>query len=258
VRGLLRALGGAVFAALREVGGLALVTGRAALAVPRLDRRELRRSLAHFGYDSLPLGLAVAAFTGGILVLLANVNVQRFGARSILGWAAGYAVLREFGPLLTALVLTGRVGARNAAELAAMTLGGQMEGLRGVGVDPFALLVAPRVAASALAVGALGLVCSFAAIVSAAAFGQLIIGVEAPMFFRSFAALLGWRDLATALAKTMAFGLTLSLVSTRCGLAAEGGARAVGRAAALAVVESSAALTFVDWLLTLLLTRALS
>ncbi len=255
---LLQALGAAALAGARELGALALVAARAALALPRIDRRELWRSLAHFGYGSLPLGLAVATFTGGILVLLANVNVQRFGARSILGWAAGYAVLREFGPLLTALVMTGRVGARNAAELAAMSLGGQLEGLRGVGVDPFALLVAPRVAASALAVGALGLVCNLVAVVSAAAFGQLVIGVDGPMFFRSFAALLGWRDLAAALVKTLAFGATLSLVSTRCGLAAQGGARAVGRAAALAVVESSAALMVVDWLLTLALTRGLA
>lgn len=258
MRRLLESLGRAALAGTREVGALALVTARAALALPRVDRRELWRSLAHFGYASLPLGLAVATFTGGILVLLANVNVQRFGARSILGWAAGYAVLREFGPLLTALVLTGRVGARNAAELAAMSIGGQLEGLRGVGVDPFALLVAPRVAASALAVGAVGLVCNLVAVLSAAAFGQLLIGVEGPMFFRSFAALLGWRDLAAALVKTLAFGAALALVSTRCGLAAEGGARAVGRAAARAVVQSAAALTFVDWLLTLGLTRALA
>ena len=80
------ALGALALAGLREVGALARVCGRAALALRRLDRRELGRSLVHFGYDSIPLALAIAAFAGGILVLLANANVQRYGARSILGW----------------------------------------------------------------------------------------------------------------------------------------------------------------------------
>lgn len=251
------ALGALALAGLREVGALARVCGRAALALRRLDRRELGRSLVHFGYDSIPLALAIAAFAGGILVLLANANVQRYGARSILGWAAGYGVLREFGPLLTALVMTGRVGARNAAELASMSLGGQLEGLEGVGVDPFALLVAPRMVASTVAIGALGLLCNLVAVLCAALFGQLVLDVEAPTFFRSFAALLGPRDVLASLLKTVAFGATIALVSTRCGLSAAGGARAVGRAAARAVVSSAAALTVLDWLLTVLASRVL-
>jgi phospholipid/cholesterol/gamma-HCH transport system permease protein len=257
IRAPLAALGRILLAIVRETGGMALVIARATRALPRLDRRELLRSTVHFGYQSIPLGMTVAMFVGGILVLLANVNVQRFGARSILGWAAGYSVLREFGPLLVALVMTGRVGARNAAELASMSLGGQLEGLRGVGVDPFALLVAPRVLAGALAIGALGLLCNLVAVLTAALFGHLVIHVEAGLFFRSFAAMLGWRDVMAALVKMIVFGATIALVSTRCGLAARGGARAVGRAAALSVVASSALISSLDWGLTMVLERVL-
>lgn len=237
----------------RQVGGLGLVFARSARALPRLDPRELVRSIVHFGYDALPLAVALGAFIGAILVLFANVNVQRYGAKSLLGWAAGYTVLREFGPLVTALVMTGRVGARNAAELASMSIGGQLEGLRGVGVDPFELLVAPRVIASAFAVTALGLVANLVAVVAAAWFGQLVVEVEAESFLRSFELMLTWRDVAAGVIKMVAFGATISLVSTRAGLLARGGARAVGRVAATAVVASSAVLTALDWGLTIAL-----
>lgn len=241
--------------AAREVGAVALVVGRAGRALAGLDRRELLRSLAHFGFSSIPLALAVSAFTGGILVLMANANVQRYGAKAVLGWAAGYTILREFGPLLLCLVMAGRVGARNAAELASMTVGGQLEGLKGVGVDPFALLVAPRVVASAVAVAALGLLGSLVALLSAAGFSQVIIDVSAGAFFRSFEALLSWRDVAAGLAKTTTFGVTVALVSTHAGLSARGGARAVGQAAATSVVVCAALLAGLDWALTPLLER---
>jgi phospholipid/cholesterol/gamma-HCH transport system permease protein len=241
----------------RQAGGLALVTARAVRSLARLDRHELIRSLVRFGYDSLPLGALVSIFTGGILVLLADLNVSRYGARAIVGWAAGYTVLREFGPLFVALVMTGRIGARNAAELASMSIGGQLEGLRGVGVDPFALLVAPRVAASTIGVGLLGCACSLVSIVSAGIFGKLMLDIDLGLFFRSFGALLSWRDLVACLIKTCAFGATIALVSTRCGLSARGGAQAVGRAAALAVVSSSAILTALDWVLTVALVKVI-
>ena len=236
---------------LRQVGGLVLVVARTARAFAHLDRHEFTRSLVRFGYDSLPLGTLVSIFTGGILVLVANLDVQRYGARAIVGWAAGYTILREFGPLFVALVMTGRVGARNAAELASMNIGGQLEGLRGVGVDPYALLIAPRVAASTVGVGLLGAVCSLVSVFAAAVFSHTMINVDVGLFFRSFSALLGWRDLVATIIKTLAFGGTIALVSTRCGLMARGGAQAVGHAAALSVVSSSAILTAIDWLLTL-------
>ncbi|MBI5546357.1 MAG: ABC transporter permease [Deltaproteobacteria bacterium] len=234
-----------------------MVTVRALGALQGLDRHELVRSLVRFGFDSLPLGALVSVFTGGILVLLADLNVSRYGARAIVGWAAGYTVLREFGPLFVALVMTGRVGARNAAELASMGIGGQLEGLRGVGEDPFALLVAPRVAASTLGIGLLGTACSLVAILFAAIFGKLMLDIDLGLFFRSFAGLLSWRDLVACLVKTFAFGAVIALVSTRCGLMARGGAQAVGRAAATAVVSSAAVLTAIDWLLTLALAKVL-
>ncbi|MFN7133131.1 MAG: MlaE family ABC transporter permease, partial [Myxococcales bacterium] len=169
---LLPALGRLGLRIAQGTGGLALVTARAARALPRLSPRELLRAIVYFGYESLQLALVVAVFTGGILVLVTNANVQRYGAKSVFGWAAGYALLREFGPLLMALVMAGRIGARNAAELASMRIGGQLEGLRGLGVDPFALLVAPRLVASAVSIACVGMMSVLVSVLTAAVLGN--------------------------------------------------------------------------------------
>lgn len=235
---------------IQEVGAMGLVLGRTARALPRLDPREVIRSIVGFGYDALLLSAVLGVFIGFILVLFSNLIVARFGVKSLFGWASGYAVLRELGPFVTALVMAGRIGARNAAELGVMRIGGQLEGLRGVGVDPFALLVAPRVIASALAVTVLGIVASAVAIAASIGFGWLISAIEPSTFLTSFEARIHPADLLAALVKLLAFGATISLVSTQAGLRAEGGARAVGQVAARAVVISAAVLTGLDWLIT--------
>jgi phospholipid/cholesterol/gamma-HCH transport system permease protein len=139
-----------------------------------------------------------------------------------------------------------------------MSIGGQLEGLRGVGVDPFALLVAPRVAASTVGVGLLGTVCALIAVLSSAVFGKLMLDLDVGLFFRSFSELLSWADLLVCLVKTLVFGAIIALVSTRAGLGARGGAQAVGHAAASSVVSSSAVLVAVDWVLTVLLAKVLA
>lgn len=235
---------------LQGLGALGLVLARTARALPRLDPREVVRSLVGFGYGALALSAVLGVFIGFILVLFSNLIVTRFGVKSLFGWASGYAVLREMGPFVTALVMAGRIGARNAAELAVMRIGGQLEGLRGVGVDPFALLVAPRVVASALAVTALGIVASLVAILASIAFGWAVSAIEPSTFLMSFEARVHLPDLLAALVKLFFFGATISLVSTQAGLRAQGGARAVGEVAARAVVVSAAALTALDWLIT--------
>src|SRR5687767_5122276 len=138
-------LGRQVITAVQALGALGWVSARTALGLARMDVRELTRTLVLLGWGSLPLSVATGALTGAMVVVQAGLYVQRFGARSVFGWAAGYAMLWEFGPLLLGLLMAARLGGRNAAELAVMQVGGQIEGLRGVGLDPYSVLVAPRV-----------------------------------------------------------------------------------------------------------------
>ncbi len=255
MKGALAGLGRGALTAARGVGALALVSTRTVLGVPRMERRELLRGLTQFGYGTLGLALTVAALAGAIVVLQSALYVERFGARAFLGWASGYAVLWEFGPLLLGLVMAARLGARNAAELATMQVGGQIEGLRGIGLDPFAVLVSPRVVAMELSMLALSTYTFLVAILFEALAARLTLGMPARAFFDSFAHMLRPLDVVAGVVKTGAFGLAISLVSTAVGLRAQGGARAVGQAAATAVVLSCAAIFLLDFVLTVALAR---
>jgi phospholipid/cholesterol/gamma-HCH transport system permease protein len=250
--------GGYVVGFTTAVGTLAVVLARTLMQLPRLDRRELLRGLSLFGYRSLPLSLIIATLIGATVVLQTGLYVQRFGARNYLGWAAGFSVIWEFGPLLLGLMMSARVGARNAAELASLSVGGQLEGLRGISLDPFALLVAPRVVATTLAVAGLSTVTFLIAVLWEAAAAFFSLDIPTRVFFASFEQLLGAGDLAGGVLKSIAFGLAISLISTAAGLRAQGGAQAVGRAAAGSVVWSAAAIFALDFLLTPVLARLFS
>jgi phospholipid/cholesterol/gamma-HCH transport system permease protein len=242
----------------RATGALALVATRTLLHLPRLDRREFFRAVVHFGVRSLPLALGVAALTGAIVVLQAGAYAEKFGARQYIGWAGGYAVLWEFGPLLLGLMMAARIGARNTAELALLKVNGQIEGLRGISLDPFGLLMAPRVVATAVAVAALSTVTFLFAVLCESIASYFMLRLPVRVFFGAFADMLWWGDFAGGACKAVAFGLAISLVSTAVGLNASGGARGVGRAAATSVVMSCFTIFALDFLLTPPLARLLS
>jgi phospholipid/cholesterol/gamma-HCH transport system permease protein len=249
------AFGRSVLALVRATGALGLVTGRALGGLPSLERRELLRCLSLYGHGSLRLTIAVAAIAGATVVLQTSLYVQTFGARTHLGWAASYAMLWEFGPLLIGLLMAAKVGARNAAELASLSIGGQLEGLRGISLDPYGLLVAPRVVATVLSVLGLSVLAFAVGIASEALVGYLALGLPVRVFLGTAAEMLGWKDLLGGVIKAACFGLVIALVSTTVGLRANGGARGVGRAASSSVVYSAAALFLLDFSLTLSLTK---
>ncbi len=243
---------------LRGAGALTLVAARTAIHLPRLDRRELTRALVHFGFRSLPLALGVAALTGAIVVLQAGAYAERFGLRQYTGWAGGYSVIWELGPLLLGLMMAARIGARNAAELALLKVNGQIEGLRGISLDPFKLLVAPRVVATAISVAALSTLTFLFAVIweSIAAFFTMRLPIR--VFYGAFSDMLWWGDFLGGGIKALIFGVAISLVSTAVGLNASGGARGVGRAAATAVVLSCFAIFALDFFVTPPLAKLLS
>ena len=252
---VVRAFGVFTLWSARLVGANMLVFGRTLIHLPRLNSGELSRALVLFGYRSLPLSIGAATLIGATVVLQAGVYATKFGARLYVGWAAGFALLWEFGPLLLGLVMAARIGARNAAELALLTVNGQIEGLRGISLDPFRILVAPRVVASVLSVLALTTTTFMVAIGWEAVAAYFTLHLPVRIFFQAFSDMLRWGDLVGGVLKTTAFGLAISVVSTAAGLRATGGARGVGQAAAAAVVTSCAAIFTLDFLLTPLLSR---
>ena len=126
---------------------------------------------------SLLVLASTAALVGGILVVQAGLYVRRFGVQELVGWFVGFGVLREVGPLVAGLVFSGRVGSRNAAEIAAMVTRDQFEGLRSIGIDVVPVVIAPRAAAMIFSLVSLYFVGSVVSIVTAS--GAVPLGIVA-------------------------------------------------------------------------------
>jgi phospholipid/cholesterol/gamma-HCH transport system permease protein len=220
------------------------------LAKGELDRTELVRNLYKMGVQSLPIVAATALFTGGIMVIQAAPIVQRYGAHGLLGWGAGFGTLREIGPLLTALMISGRVGANNAAELGTMTVTEQIDGLRALAIDPIGFLVLPRFLAIVVAAFFATVFADALALVGAAYSGSLLLGVSPSLFYSGLTGgLLGIGDVLHGLAKSVVFGALIALASCHYGLTTSGGAPGVGRSVNAAVVSAAAAIFAADYFL---------
>src|ERR1700759_4698722 len=146
---MITGIGASALRVAQEVGGILLLGGQVlrALVPPRIDTRELWKNLYKMGNRSVPIVVLTALFAGGLMMLQTGPFVKQYGATALDGWGAGYAVLREIGPILIALMFSGRVGANNTAELGTMTVTEQLDGLRALAIDPIRYLVVPRVIA---------------------------------------------------------------------------------------------------------------
>jgi len=248
-------LGARVLDLCAEAGGIALLGLRVARALvpPRVDGRELARHLYRMGVLSLPIVLLTAFFTGGIMVIQSGIFVRRFGAYGLLGWGAGYATLREVGPILIGLMFSGRVGSNNAAELGTMTVTEQIDGLRALAIEPIRYLIVPRVLAMVIAMTCLVVVGDAVALGGGALMGKLLLGVEPSSFYHSFADNLRPWDFLVGVVKAAVFGLAIALTSCHSGTTVKGGAVGVGRAVNNAVVAAAVAILVADDLLTLAL-----
>ena len=237
-------------------GGMGILLGRIAqrLAQRTFDGSELRRNMYKMGVKSLPIVVVTALFTGAIMVIQAAPMVQRYGAHGLLGWGAGFGTLREIGPLLTALMISGRVGANNTAELGTMVVTEQIDALRALAIDPIGFLIAPRFVAIVLTLFLSTIYADALALTGAAYAGKALLSVEPVVFYNGVTGgLLGLGDVFNGLIKSVVFGVVMALASCHFGLAVSGGAPGVGRAVNSTVVASAAGIFVLDYFVSFLL-----
>jgi phospholipid/cholesterol/gamma-HCH transport system permease protein len=214
----------------------------------RFDGSEFMRAMYKMGVKSIPIVIVTALFTGGIMVIQAAPIIKRYGAQGLLGWAAGFGTLREIGPLLTALMLSGRVGANNTAELGTMVVTEQIDALRALAIDPISFLIAPRFLAFIFTLFFSVLYADALALFGAAYAGQGLLDVEPMVFFNGLTGgLLGFGDVANGLVKSVVFGTVMALSSCHFGLNVSGGAPGVGRAVNATVVASASGIFILDY-----------
>lgn len=242
---------GAAFLEIAEtVGGMGVLAGRilSRLFTLRLDGAEVKRNLYKMGVKSVPIVIVTALFTGAIMVIQAAPLVERYGAHGLLGWGAGFGTLREIAPLLTALMINGRVGANNTAELGTMVVTEQIDALRVLAIDPIAFLIAPRFVAIVTTLFLSTIFADTLALLGAAYSGQGLLGVAPAVFFNGLTSgLLGVGDVLNGLVKSVVFGIVMALASCQYGLAVKGGAPGVGRAVNATVVASAAGIFILDY-----------
>jgi len=248
-------MGRSVVGIAAQLGGIALLAAQLAARLwpPRIDRYELVRNGHKMGVRSVGIVSATALFTGAIMVVQAAPLVLRFNATGIIGWGAGFAILREVAPLLIALMFSGRVGANNTAELGTMVVTEQLDALRALAIDPLSYLILPRVIAMVVMLFVLTIFGDVVAIAGAIVSAKALLDVDFYGFMNSFVTMIDHWDLVHSLVKSIAFGVMIALTSCYFGLNVTGGAPGVGRAVNAAVVAAAIGIFTMDYFATLVM-----
>jgi len=210
-----------------------------AAVTPPYEGRELLRQMDEIGTKSLPLVVLSGAAIGVVLSLHTRDTLILFGAKSLLPSLIILSVIRESGPIITALVVSGRVGAGIGAELGSMKVTDQIDAIEASAVNPYKLLAATRVVACMLMLPLLTVVADACAIVT----GWLTNRLAEPMSLRYYVTngfeWMAFGDLIPSTLKTMVFGLLIGLVGCFQGMRTAGGTEGVGRSATSSVVIAS-------------------
>jgi len=253
---LLEAIGRVVLRFLEELGRFFEMLGRFGMwAVrPPYDPGELLRQMVRVGVDSVPVCFLTTLFTGMVMALQTFHGFQRFHAESFVGSVVALSLTRELSPVLTAFMVTGRVGSAIAAELGTMRVTEQIDAMTALATEPVQYLVVPRVAASVLMMPPLVVMGDAVGMFGGYLVAVLLLGANPVSYVEnSFQYLEVGDDIVHGLIKAAAFGLVFSLIACVRGYYTEGGAEGVGRSTTRAVVAGSLSILLVDFFLTKLL-----
>ncbi len=207
--------------------------------------------MSRVGVDSLPLITVTFAFTGMVMAVQLVDQFVRFGAENLIGGVMGLSIAREIAPVMTALIVAGRVGASFAAEIGTMKVTEQIDALEVMAVDPVRYLVVPRFLACLIMLPVLTIFSDFVGIVG----GFFIVmtrDINALIYKTSISELMDPMDIIGGLIKASVFGGIIALVSCYAGMVASGGARGVGKITTAAVVISNMLVLIFNYFLSVL------
>ena len=224
-------------------------------ASPPWYRRDIVMQFDAIGIGSLTVVSLTGFFTGAALALQTGQTLDRFGARTLVGQLVSASMIRELGPVLTALMLAGRVGSGIAAELGSMAVTDQINALRALGTDPIRKLVVPRVFAATMMAPVLTVIADAFAISGGWIISVTSLGVGSSTYWTAVLEGLYLGDAWQGLIKPFVLGFVIGSVGCHVGLRTRGGTQGVGRATTNAVVVASVLVIAVDFFLTPLLMR---
>lgn len=254
-------LGAGVVGEVRDAGnrvafvGETLVAAFGALRHPRRIRLgETLRHLDEAGLRAFALTVLLGFLIGLILAFQSSIPMRQFGAEIFIPNLVGLSLTRELGPLMAAVILSGRTGSAYAAELGTMVVNEEVDALRIMGIDPMAWLVLPRIAAAILVMPILALLMDLAGLIGMTGV-MLTLGFPVIAVVNQLQAGVAIDDVLGGLFKAAMFGLAIGLVACRAGLGAGRGPRAVGDAATSAVVGGIVSIVLLDGVFAILFFR---
>ena len=246
------AVGRGTIGAVQGTGRVALfgADGLSHLLRPPFYGRQFWRAFIEFSYFSLPVVAMTAVFSGMVIALQSFTGFSRFSAESAIPGVVVLSLVRELGPVLAGLMVSGRVGAAMAAELGTMRVTDQIDALGTLSTDPMKYLVAPRLLAGTLALPLLVLVADTLGVAGGFLISTVKLGFNPAGYIVNTANILTVIDVVSGLAKAAVFGFLIALMSCFHGYNSRGGAQGVGAATTSAVVSSSILILAFDYVLT--------
>ncbi len=214
---------------------------------------EILAQMDSLGVGSLSIVILTGMFTGMVLALQSAASLDVFGARPYVGRLVCVSMVRELGPVLTALMVTGRVGSGMAAELGSMVVTQQIDALRVLGTDPVRKLVAPRIVAGVVMVPVLTVLSDMLGIFGAGLISIFNLKLSWEYYWRTVGNALGVNDVVMGLVKPVVFGFILATVGCYMGLSTKGGTQGVGVSTTRSVVVASVLILASDFFMTKLL-----
>jgi phospholipid/cholesterol/gamma-HCH transport system permease protein len=244
-------VGKKTLAFLEEFGQVSLLLFRIFKYFPKIikNRRLLFYQMEHIGVNSLPLVVIIAAFTGAVSAWQAAYQLKGVAPMSFLGTATSKAIITELGPVLTAIVIAGRVGASIAAELGSMKVTEQIDALETMGISPIRYLAMPRFFASIFMMPILVVIANTIAVGGAYLISNYFLDISFDVFFDSVKRFFFFGDFIFGMIKGIVFGGMTSLVGCHIGFKTEGGAEGVGNSTIRSFVLSSALILILDYLM---------
>lgn len=213
------------------------------------------KQLYAIGFQSLSVVALVGGFTGAVLAVQGEYTLSKFGATAYVGSAVALSLIRELGPVLTALMVNGRAGSAMTAELGIMKISEQIDALRSMAVDPIAHLMVPRIIAGLISVPLLTAIFNLVGIFGGYLVAIYNLGLPSGTFISQMNHAVTDVDITSGFVKSLFFGLCLSWISCFKGWTCGFGAVGVNRATTSAVVTSSVVILILDYFLTSILTK---
>ncbi len=235
-----------------EVQDFSLLSFRALGAIftrPRF-RNEMYLQMDAIGVGSLNIVALTGLFTGMVLALQTALSLETFGAKNYVGRVVSLSMVRELGPVLTALMVAGRVGSGIAAELGSMIVTDQINAMRAMGSDPLRKLVVPRLVAGLTMVPMLTVLSDTVGLIGGWLISLLLLKIPGGLYFSSATDALKLSDIIGGFIKPIVFGFIIAMVGCYLGLNTKGGTQGVGKATTQSVVVCSVFILASDFLLT--------